>query len=192
MFIWTLSQTLGQPEDPDWEDLVKLSFDAPVHPQRKKKFLLSRESLRICLLKAGITIPIKDLILKNFNALEKFPELTISLSDSLDFGAALIASRSDFVSVGIDIEPTNRQVKDSIHERIKNPKDLKAHKIELWTLKEAVFKALMNSGNFNQPVEFSSIVILENTWLHPDSGLNGSWELHLQDSMIVSCAFIKK
>jgi 4'-phosphopantetheinyl transferase EntD len=93
--------------------------------------------------------------------------------------------------VGIDIEQEERKVKDEVAMRIAHPNDLKLRKIELWCLKEAVFKAIMNSGLCTTPVEFSSIRIQEKTWTHPSSQLKGEWELEVIKKVVIARALVK-
>jgi 4'-phosphopantetheinyl transferase EntD len=177
MTMWTISQTLRDSEDTEWEKLVMSQFPEGVHPKRKEGFLLARSSLRDCLRSLALNCPIQSLVLKDFSRLEIHPQFTISLSHTNQCGAAFIALRKDFRSIGIDVEHEERIVKPSVIERIKNPLDINLREIELWCLKEAVFKALMNSGNFQNPVEFASICIQEDRWTHIETNLSGKWEI---------------
>lgn len=177
MTKWTISQTLRDPEDPEWEKLVMSQFPEGLHPRRKEGFLLARSSLRDCLRLVQLDCPIQSLALKDFSLLEILPQFTISLSHTDKCGAAFIALRKDFRSIGIDIEHEERIVKPSVIERIKNPRDINLREIELWCLKEAAFKTLMNSGKFHTPIEFSSISIEKDKWTHSTSSISGKWEL---------------
>lgn len=192
MYWWKLTKTLSNPNDPDWDLLIKLTLGDGVHSERKKGFVLAREALRKCLKEGGWEVSPDKLKLQNYSTLAGFPDLTLSLSDSRDCGAAILAKRQDFRSVGIDIEHEERVVKDSIMARIGHPDDQKTlRKIELWCLKEAVFKALMNSGEFQKPVEFSSIRIEDHTWSHPPSGLSGTWESEKSEGLVIARAFLE-
>lgn len=192
MYWWKLSKTLSNPNDPDWDLLTKLTLGEKIHPQRKRTFLLSREALRVSLKEAGKEVAISMLMLKDYSGIRGVPEYTLSLSHSKDCGAALVAPGCIYRSVGIDIEHTERTVKKSIIERVGHPEDLGSlRNIELWALKEAVFKALMNSGSFEKHPEFSSIKIGKDFWSHPPSGLRGDWELKLSDDMVTALAFLK-
>lgn len=191
MYTWKLIKTLSNPKDPEWDLLIKLTLGDEVHSDRKMGFLLSRQALMSGLKDLHVTANIQDLILDRHSALSRFPQFTISLSHTKECGAALIAERKTFRSVGIDIEHEERIVKDSIKERVSHPEDVTLRNIELWCLKEAAFKALMNSEKFEKPVEFSSIKIENKKWFHSPSGLEGEWELELIKPFVIAKAFLR-
>jgi hypothetical protein len=191
MTKWIISETLRDPQDPDWEKLVASFFPEDVNPRRKEGFLLSRSSLRDCLSTVKINCPILSLHLINHSSLKEYPQFTISLSHTNNCGAALIAERNFFRSTGIDVEHEERNVKDSVLERIKHSNDLNLRNIDLWCLKEAVFKTLMNSGFFKNPIDFSSICIQKNEWTHSPSDLSGKWELDKLQSYVVARSFLE-
>ena len=118
-------------------------------------------------------------------------QFTLSLSHTSECGAAMIADRKFFRSVGIDIEREDRVVKDFIRERITHKDDTNFRNIEIWCLKEAVFKALMNTEKFEKPLEFSSICIGKDSWSHSPSGLEGKWEVETIKPVVVARAFLQ-
>lgn len=192
MYWWKLTKTLSNPNDPEWELLTKLTLGENIHSERKKTFLLSREALKDSLMEAGLEVSISRLMLKDYSGIRGNPEYTLSLSHTKDCGAAVVAPSCIFQSVGIDVEHAGRTVKKSIIERVGHPEDLATlRNIELWSLKEAVFKALMNTGSFEKPTEFSSIRIGKDFWSHSPSGLKGEWELKNSDDMVIALAFLK-
>jgi 4'-phosphopantetheinyl transferase EntD len=191
MLTYRLTSTLNPSEDSEWKQLVNSVLGEAVHPKRVKGFCLSREALKQCLSERGIQIAIPDLILETFAALKDQNSLTISLSHTPEWGAAIIGDAKDFISVGIDIEPLERIVKAPILERISHPDDLKLTPLKIWTLKEASFKAIMNTGKFEHSVEFSSIQIAEGCWLHTTSQLSGEWRLEEQNGMCIALAWLK-
>jgi phosphopantetheinyl transferase (holo-ACP synthase) len=192
MHWWHLSKSLLNPNDPEWDLLTRLSLGAEVHPDRRQSFLLSRNALGLCLTEAGRDLPIRDLMLKNYSQIQGIPEYVVSLSHTKNCGAAMLAPKGQYRSVGIDLEHSERVVKESIIERVRHPHDLKRlRNIELWSLKEAAFKALMNSGNLSKAVEFSSIIIEEKFWSHPPSGLKGVWELNFTSDYVTALAFLE-
>ena len=191
MYWWNLSESLLNPNNPEWDLLTRLTLGEDVHPDRRKSFLLSRNALQMCFAQAGIDLPVSRLILKNYSEIQSIPDYVLSLSHTKNCGAAMLALKGQYRSVGIDLEHSERIVKESIIERVRHPQDFrKLRNIELWSLKEAAFKALMNSGNFLKPVEFSSILIEEKHWSHPPSGLKGEWELKLTSDYITALAFL--
>ena len=191
MLIYKLVSTLMQNEDAEWKKLTTDLVGANIHPDRARGFALSRQALRECLEGYGLTLDIQDLILENYHQLKGHDSLTLSLSHTPFWGAAVIADKKTYVSVGIDIEPIDRPVKKPILERISHPKDINLNGIELWSLKEASFKALMNTGKFDRPVEFSSLQISQNTWTHSPTKIQGEWEKIQENGVIVAKAWIK-
>lgn len=191
MYIWKLCHSLANQKDNSWDLFSKLALGDNVHPHRQKSFILSRMALSDALLEAGYAVIPHDLFLSDYAKLKAFPHLTISLTHTKDLGAALIGDQQTYRSLGIDIEQEVRQVKDSVARRIAHPQDLKLRNIEIWCLKEAAFKAMMNSGKFDRPVEFSSILIEEKRWSHSPSGLSGEWELDIINSIVIARAFLR-
>lgn len=191
MYTFHLSDTLSESQCPEWEKFAAQSLDPGVHPQRKHSFLLARDALKKCLESLGQSISIQDLNLVDYHYLKSSPDLTISLSHTKTHGAALVAERKIYRAVGIDIEEKTRLVKDSIRARVLHPHDYNLSSIELWCAKEAAFKALMNTGEFNNPMEFSSIQITATNWSHASSGYSGEWKLISSGQILVALAFLK-
>lgn len=191
MHTWKLSKTLTKSLDPEWEILSNLTLGTGLHSDRKQGFLLARQALQNCLAEVGVCVSPKGLNLRNFHLLENVEHFTISLSHTVECGAAILADRKNFRSVGIDLEREDRVVKDSIRQRIAHKDDAKFRSIELWCLKEAVFKALMNTEEFEKPIEFSSICIGKDSWSHSSSGLKGKWEMEMIKPFVVARAFLQ-
>lgn len=191
MHTWKLSKTLTNSLDPEWETLSSLTLGDAVHSDRKNGFLLARQALQNCLAEVGVSLSPKGLNLRNYHQLENVEQFTISLSHTSECGAAMLADRKKFRAVGIDVEREDRVVKDTIAERIAHKDDANFRNIELWCLKEAAFKALMNTDTFEKPVEFSSICIGQESWSHSPTGLEGKWELETIKPFVVARAFLK-
>ena len=191
MHTWKLTKTLTNSLDPEWETLSSLTLGDAVHSDRKNGFLLARQALQNCLTEVGVSVSPKGLNLRNFHQLENVEQFTISLSHTAECGAAMLADRIFFRSVGIDIEREDRVVKDSIRERIAHKDDANFRNIELWCLKEAAFKALMNTEQFEKPLEFSSICIGKDSWSHSPSSLKGKWEMETIKLFVVARAFLQ-
>lgn len=103
-----------------------------------------------------------------------------------------MAPRNEYLSVGIDIESLERQVKEAIAKRIAHPSDAKLRNLELWCLKEAVFKCLMNTGKFTKPFDFSEILIGDEAWSHSPSQLSGGYKLETHEGHVVAMAYARK
>jgi len=191
MPTYCLLKTLISAQELQWKSLVENVLGADVHPQRAHDFSLSRGALQLCLAKHGLNLEIQDLLLEDFCMVRGQDFLTVSLSHSSDWGAAAVGPNREYVSVGIDIEPLNRNVKALILERISHPQDESLEALTIWSVKEASFKALMNTKKFSHPVEFSSIKISKNFWEHSDSNTRGEWKTNEEQGLLVALAWIK-
>ena len=191
MLTYRLTNSLIPSQDSEWKQLVTSVLGEGVHTGRVRGFCLSREALRQCFEEKKIPLEISDLVLENFRAVKSQNLLTISLSHTSEWGAAVIANVNEFISVGIDIEPLSREVKPKIVERISHPEDSKLPALSLWTLKEAAFKTVMNTGKFEHPFEFSSLKISQGKWVHESSHTQGEWKLEEQHGMLLALAWIK-
>ncbi|MGE3610050.1 MAG: 4'-phosphopantetheinyl transferase superfamily protein [Bacteriovoracaceae bacterium] len=191
MMAWKIIQTLSADLAPVWEGVTNESLGESTHPRRKTSYALSREAIRQLLLEQGHQVSPGDIKLIGFNKIINFPQYSLSLTHSIDVGAAVLASQANYLAVGIDLENKDRKVSSAIRERIVNKEDASLTNIELWCAKEAVFKCLMNSGQFEQTIDFMDIVIKEDEWLHPESGLRGRHEFHLEDPYIINLAYLE-
>lgn len=191
MYRWKIVTTFKESEEAEWHSLVLNQLGEGIHPERVKGFILAREALRLCLTEAHYSPLISDLKIRKFNSLSKWPELNLSLSHTKLAGAAILTSRAEYISVGIDIESDHRVVKDTILERISNSRDTNLRNIELWCLKEAVFKCLMNTGKFEKPFEFAEIEISHQRWVHSPSGLEGEWKIIISEQFLIALALLK-
>lgn len=191
MYTFHVLSNLTQSQQSEGELLALNVLGEGTHPNRVRGFILSRVALENCLRQRGINRPLSSLTLDSYFQVTGLESLTISLSHTPQAGAALVAERKDFQAVGIDIEDEARAVKDSIIKRIAHPADANFRNIELWCAKEAAFKALMNTGLFPKPIEFSSIQIAKESWFHSPSNLSGEWKLMTINSTILAMAFLK-
>jgi 4'-phosphopantetheinyl transferase EntD len=191
MHTWKIVQTIENLNNSEWDELVTKSLGKNFHPDRKSSFILSRKALQNCLKEHGINADIHQLSIENHSKLIHFSRFCLSLAHTKSCGAALIADSKIFKSVGIDIELTERKVSEAVKERISHPEDANLKNIELWCLKEAAFKAIMNTTFFKVPIEFSSIKIASKHWSHSPSGLKGEWELHDLGNFTLALAFLK-
>ena len=185
-----LENTLNFTQETDWNSLAANNLGHDVHPNRKMGFLLSRQALVQAFSHFGKTLKVSDLVLEHFDALRGFPEYTLSLSHTAQWGAALVAERKQFVSVGIDIEPADRVVKAAITQRISHPSDVQLEPIVHWALKEACFKSLMNTRRFASNPEFSSILLSDKSWSH-SSGVSGKWDVEFTSELVVAKAWLE-
>lgn len=191
MLHFQLLNTLKITQELEWHKLAHEVLGANVHPGRVQGFCLARAALKECFFHEGITLAIHELQMDHHDALKGYPTYTLSLSHTPLWGAAVLGSRTKYRSLGVDIEPQERVVKPFVLERISNQNDKTFSPIELWSLKEATFKALMNTRQFSKPEEFSSIEIHDQTWRHPPSGFEGEWQLDQQNGLVIATAWMR-
>lgn len=187
---WEIVKNLNENENADWKELATLELGSTVHPDRLLGFCLAREALRLCFSKEKIFLSISQLKIQNFKQILAHSEVILSLSHSKDAGAAVIANKKIYRAIGIDLERQTREVKDSIALRIANKNDLPLDKIKMWCVKEATFKALMNTGVFLKNIEFSDIEIKATTFTHSPSGISGEWDLENLMPFVLAKAWI--
>lgn len=172
-------------------DLISLSYPPPLHPGRAAGLYSSRTSLLGNLRKIHPEAEFKDLALKGHGELEHYPDLCLSLSHSAHAGASALGRKEDYLSLGIDIEPLDRLVKENIIQRVTTSHDLKLSNRELWCLKEAIYKCVSNSQLFSGTLEFKDMQIRETNWIHSPSGLQGEWKLWQELDHQVALATLK-
>lgn len=189
--IYKVTKHLTHPSDPAWELLTSFTLQSNAHPQRVQSFRLAREALRLALLEYEKEVHLADLVLLDYHRLEKFPEYRISLTHNKTYGAAVIAPSFECLSVGIDIEDINRQTRPDVMEKIRHPQDAELAPLERWCLKEAAYKALVNSKRVMGAQKFSEIFVSKQQWTHAPSGVNGMCEMHFLEGQILAIAWIQ-
>ncbi len=191
MLSYTLIHSLDFNTGPDWEQLIADVLGQKVHPDRVRGFCLAREALRKELSKQGKDLKVNELHFDQFDRLKTEDSYTVSLSHTPQWGAAVLADRKTYRSVGIDIEFQARVVKTPILERISHPEDLHLPALHIWVIKEACFKSLMNTRLFDRPIEFSTLLIQDKKWIHLESGVQGEWNVKYEGELILALAWIK-
>ncbi len=191
MVIIKSCQSLDNLNKPAGEFLLREEFESKVHAGREESFLLGREALRLALCEHGRPTVLQEIILKTYDEIKGLPEFTLSLSHTDKCGIAALAKRSEYRALGIDIEREDRPVKDELIRKLSHPGDLDLRNIELWILKEAVFKCLSNSHLLETQPLFTDIHISENTWSHPPSSIKGEWELKSLKPFLIGLATLR-
>ena len=171
--------------------------------QRNLQYHLSRLALSNCLGQAEVSknTPLADLTIHNYLYLEKFPDISVSISHTTDYGAAICAKSDKFISVGIDIEKASRSFNKKVLKFYEHKLDSQYCELELWTKKEAAFKAIFPLLNkvSNKNITF----VTKHIWVDNDKfGIFENKEelgrVHtfidssFEDDLLVSIALIKK
>ncbi len=162
IFLKHLMLNTATPELTHW---AQSQLPTGTHQARQDSFLLSRIALKIALEKNHISPAPSHLTLAHHHELTSYPQIYASLSHTKDAAVAWVRNQKGF---GIDIERLDRVIKEAVWERVHNPQDSKnLTRLELWCLKEAVFKTLSNANLISGPIPFADIQFSENgewTW----------------------------
>ena len=67
--------------------------------------------------------------------------LLLSISHTKNYGVILLAKKEDYLSVGIDLEFSNRSINPNTKKFFLNPNEDSQNLLDIWTQKEAAFKA---------------------------------------------------
>lgn len=167
------------------------------HPQRK----LAHTASLICLGTLA-QIPAQLLEEQHYYKIKERP-LLCSRSHTQNFTAACTLnteSGSTVLSVGIDLEPKDRPLKEDISKFYLHPDDQAASPLENWCAKEAAFKALSSYLLFHQIPLGKTLTlkdfIVQGDLFYLDPSLEikaqGRLEWHKQDGHLVCLAVLDK
>lgn len=184
-------QSLDNLNESEARFLLEREFKSKVHPGREETYLLAREALRLAFCAEGINLGLKKIILKTYGEMQDYPDYTLSLAHTHKCGVAALAKRSEFLAVGVDVEDESRPIKDTLIQKITHPRDTALRNIEIWILKEAVFKCLSNSGKLTEQPLYTEIEILKDGWSHSPSGLTGDWEIRELKPFLVALSTVR-
>jgi phosphopantetheinyl transferase (holo-ACP synthase) len=156
-----------------------ISTDSPAERSSEWGKQSSRQALAACLKKMGKDFKSpEDLTIVGHTYLENHPKITVSLSHSRKVGAAMLADRDLYPSVGIDIEFLDRKVTNGAEKFFINEEDgVEAFEdtLRTWTLKEAAFKAL---SPFIKEFNWPKVLVLKDIWIKDGLfGLLGNSEI---------------
>lgn len=145
-------------------DNINMKISHEIHQSLESGFINSRTALKALLIKEGYEVKDlkSDLLLLNYRELPKYSPFFTSLSHTKEIGAAILVLKSEVAGIGIDIEWADRELKPGTEKFYVNKQDQhQLSPIELWTAKEAAFKALSPLGTFPGTLVLSKIIIKE-------------------------------
>lgn len=190
--VFRIARSTPDLNDKDKEILLGIHGKTHLLESKKMGFYLSRQALFDASRTYYPEIKINELELENFSGFKRFPDLTLSISHTEEAGAAVVSSKNEHKSLGIDIENASRVPTESVLARIRNLKDINLAPIEIWVIKEAIYKCSINSGSVKGHLGFSQIEVSSPThWNIPTQNLNGQIEIKNIDEFIVGLASIK-
>ncbi|ATH08348.1 hypothetical protein BIY24_10430 [Halobacteriovorax marinus] len=100
-----------------------------------------------------------DLIIDNHHHLRKAPEILVSLTHTIQLAAAVVSNHPKISSLGIDLESTQREMKEGILKFFIRDADTESDPLKNWCIKEAAFKALSPLYNLEKRLVLKDIII---------------------------------
>lgn len=173
-----------------YEVHISDDFDAYTNSRLALKQLLINQGHVVNDLKA-------DLVLIDFQNLPKYPGYLTSVSHTKGAGASVLAPKKDHLALGVDIEWRERILKEGTQKFFRHPEDsYYENDLELWTMKEAAFKALSPLG-FPGVLVLSKIIIQEGIfWTKENPDLKGKVETFnktsLDKNLVISIASVSR
>jgi phosphopantetheinyl transferase (holo-ACP synthase) len=142
------------------------------HENYQRDWRLSRAALLAAFEQNQIYLQPHDVMKLDFKTLRGEPEWTFTVAHSTGCSAVWLVSREKCENIGIDIEPNDREISSSVDERLRSPQDPSAiSTLELWTAKEAAYKALTREQQHN--LSLFDIVIRENLFTIGNEEISG-------------------
>lgn len=187
-------------------DLITLTWDtAPVevrdvwhtvaqtrmpdfHANRKKEWALARLCLAQCFENHGIKLSPASTVFKNHHEISHLPAWRFSLSHSQDVAAAWLMPAAQIRGMGVDVEMAHRKVPPQVKARLAHKLDSKLSDIELWTLKEAAFKALPTLAQTD--IWLNRIIVRENEFELENSPFKGHCSLEKAAGLTIAKAWL--
>lgn len=153
-----------------------------VHPRRLAEWVLARVALQVACEKLGVPLNPQSEF-DGYHRVKDFPQIRFSLSHTADAAGAWV--RMDTLAVpGLDIEKSDRVVKEGIAEKLSHPDDEELPVMSLWTIKEAAYKCL--PVVLQDKIWLSRIAVKSGTFTAGEHV--GTWTLEERDGILVAQA----
>ena len=135
-----------------------------------------------------------DLKIHNHHYMEKDSKIKVSLSHTNNYAMACSTSHKDIESIGVDLESSDRELKEGIKKFYIIDTDEIQDALHLWCIKEAAFKAISPLFKNEKQLVLKDITVLENGTfqLEINPTLNGYWMLQSEENRIFTHAIILK
>lgn len=158
------------------------------HHKRVREWISARLALQEAFRHFGVAIDPMSIPMKGHHALEGLPDWRFTISHDDTCSTVWLAKASGAANMGVDVEEATREVKDSVRERIESPKDAPLSSVELWSLKEAIFKSLPEAEQSGLP--FRCIGVLPGGRFSIEgTACEGQWIQKRAETSIVSYAW---
>lgn len=160
------------------------------HLNRQKEWALARVCLSLCFREHGIDLKPHDAIFKNFHEVAHLPHWRFSLSHTKDYAAAWLEPAVSLRGMGLDIELIDRKVPEHVKSKILHEADISVSILELWSIKEAAYKALPELAQSG--IWLNHFRIGSHEFELIDSPFKGSWQQEKRGNILISRAQLPK
>jgi phosphopantetheinyl transferase len=159
-----------------------------VHKNRITEWALARLALAKCFKKHGIELTPSQFVFKDYQTLSHLPAWRFSLSHSKEVAAAWLEPAAKFRGLGLDVELADRKVPPQVKARLQHSQDMAMKDLELWSLKEAAYKALPTLAQ--QDIWLNRLIIAEQKFSLENSPFTGSWSLSQEADVVIAKAWL--
>jgi 4'-phosphopantetheinyl transferase EntD len=149
------------------------------HPNRQMEWALGRVAWEVSMRQHGR--PTSHVEWVGHQQIAHSP-VRFSISHTAGWAGAWITT---FDGVGLDIELRSRMVSPEIERRIHHARDMALTPLELWTVKEAVYKSLPRE--LQEKIWLNSIAVTDGEF--EAQGMRGAWQLHPHEELTVAKAW---
>lgn len=156
-------------------------------PKRRESYLMSRLALINCIKERRVYLSLDNLLLIDNSQIHGQDQLTASLSHTKDIAVAASALKKDILALGVDIESSNRTIKDGADKYFCNDKDSFNYTLlQKWIIKEACYKAFSNLTK----EEFLLKDVICNQEVAIYNGITCYYELIIEDNYTTAVAYV--
>lgn len=168
-----------------WLELVPESIKS-ISAKRVREFAASRKALaQLCQCDN-----FEEIEIINNSHLKSRPNTKVSLSHTRGISAAVISTEHQ--AVGIDVEFAQREFKDAVSKFFKLEQDLAIPTLELWSIKEAAFKAFEPLKTYKAIKETLVLkdLVVTNQHIVFNQEIVAQWNCQKHDGLITAVAWI--
>lgn len=159
-----------------------------VHKNRIAEWALARLALAQCFAEQGINLIPRECVFKDHQTIASLSTWRFSLSHSKDVAAAWLEPAAKYRGLGLDVELRDRKVPPQVKARLQHPLDLAMKDLELWSLKEAAYKALPPLAQ--QDIWLNRLIISDQTFTLENSPFRGAWSLFQEAEVVIAKAWL--
>lgn len=156
--------------------------------KRRDSYAMSRIALLKSLKALKVYTTLDNLILVENSQIYGHPNLTASISHTSDMATSIVTTKDNYLAVGIDLERTDRSMKDGADKYFCNDSDDFSNYslLEKWIIKEACYKAFSNL--LNKDFLLKDIYCLKSKALY--NNIECKYELIKQPEHTVAIAYV--